>query len=174
MNKPKTVAFVALSAAFLGLFSQIILPVPSGVPITLQSFAVTFTVTLLSWKKGVAAVGIWLLLGAVGIPVFAGFQGGPAVFAGPTGGFLTGFLFLAFFCGQKEKNALWKDFSCALPGLLLCHIAGTVWFSFVTNVPLRTAALSASFPYLIKDLPLVFAALWCAAYIKKHLSLFRE
>ena len=72
------------------------------------------------------------------------------------------------------KTTLFKGFFFALPGLLLCHTAGTVWVSFVTNVPLWTAALSASFPYLIKDLPLVFAALWCTSCVKKHLSLFRE
>lgn len=174
MNKTKSVVFVALSAAFLGLFSQILLPFPSGIPVTLQTFAVLFVSALPGWKKGVAAVGIWLLMGAVGLPVFAGFQGGLAALAGPTGGFLTGFCFLALFGGWAKSVPLLQGILRVLPGLLLCHLMGTAWFAFSTEISVPTALLTASLPYWIKDLLLVPAALWCAACVQRHLPLFRE
>ncbi len=128
----------------LVVLSQLSLPMPSGMPLTLQTFAVALCGFALGAKAGAAAVAAYLLLGAVGLPVFAQLRGGFSVFVGPTGGFLIGFLPLAALCGTKKLLP-------ALAGLAICHLIGTLWFAAATARPAREAFVVASLPYLLKD-----------------------
>ena len=86
----KTMVSVGMFAAVLGVLSVLTIPMPSGVPLTLQTFAMALCGYTLGAKRGTAAVALYLLLGAVGVPVFAGMTGGVSRFVGPTGGFLWG------------------------------------------------------------------------------------
>lgn len=172
VNKTKSAVFIALFAALIGILSQISLPLPSGIPLTLQTFAVGLTGMLLGAKKGCAAVGVWLLTGSVGVPLFSGFQGGFSHLIGPTGGFLIGFLFLALCCGQKRFLSPVSDFFISLLGLLLCHLCGILRFAAITEIPILPVAMTASLPYLPKDLLCILGAAICANIIKKKISLF--
>lgn len=152
------ISFVALTACFICICAQIAIPF-AGVPLTLQTFAVSFCGYMLGKYYGPLACLIYLSLGAIGLPVFAGFGGSLAFLAGPTGGFLFGFLILAFFCGlSSSQSSAIISFLISLIGLLICHLLGILWFSYVSDISLIQSVLLSSLPYLPKDvLSLIFA-----------------
>lgn len=156
--KAKELTRIALFAALLAALSQLALPL-GAVPLTVQVFGVALCGKVLGAKKSLWAVGVWLLLGALGAPVFYGFQGGIAHLLGPSGGFLWGFLGLAFFSGLSKKP--W----CLL-GLALCHLLGVLQFSFVSGNSLWISFLQGSLPYLLKDLLLTLGGVQLGARIK--------
>lgn len=140
-------------AAVLSVLSVLTIPMPSGVPLTLQTFAMALCGYALGAKRGTAAVALYLLIGAVGMPVFAGMTGGVSRFVGPTGGFLWGFLFLAAFCGfAKEQKSPAVRILLSLLGLAICHLLGVVQYSVVAATTPATVFFTVSLPYLIKDI----------------------
>ena len=102
----------AVFAALLAVLSQIAIPMPWGIPFTLQTFAVALCGYVLGPAWAPVAVGVYLALGAVGLPVFSGFAGGAASLLNVTGGFLWGFLPMALLCGLGSRRG-------KLPALLL-------------------------------------------------------
>ena len=173
--EPRSLVLIALFAAVISVLS--ILPIPIsflGVPMTLQTFAVALCGFLLGWKRGLASVGIYLLLGSVGVPVFSGMQGGLQKFVGPTGGFLYGFLFMVLLCGlypiRSKPFLQWVSgilFGSA--GLLLCHASGVIHFSIVNHIPVGKAFPGVSLPYLPKDLASVILAFALSFAVQKRI-----
>ena len=90
--RTRSVAFVGLTIAIMAVSAWVTVPL-GPIPFTLQMFAITFAVVVLTPGEAMAAITGYLLLGAVGVPVFSGMRGGIGVLAGPTGGFLWGYLF---------------------------------------------------------------------------------
>lgn len=158
-NKLQALVFTGVMSALLAVLSQISLPMPTGVPVTLQTFAVALCGYLLGRKYGTLSVVVFLALGAVGLPVFAGFSGGFGAFLGMTGGFLWGFLPFAFFCGMGNQ---WKTRILALlwgiGGLAVCHVFGTAQYALLTSTGALASFLLVSAPYLLKDIVSVAGA----------------
>ncbi len=154
--KPRKLTAVAVFCALIALLAQLILPLPAGVPLTLQTLGIALCGYCLGWRYGLATVALYLLMGGCGLPVFSGFGGGLGWLLGPTGGFLWGFLPLVFCCGLRPKGAL------GFLGLALCHLLGVVQFSLVTDNSLWQAFLLASLPYLLKDIAVLLLAKWCS------------
>lgn len=123
-EKVLKLVYIALFAALTAALSQVAIPTP-WVPLTLQTFAAALCGYMLGWKGGLAALAVYLLLGAAGVPVFANFKAGAQALVGPTGGFLFGFLPMAALCGLQigRKRAV-TGILLGLLGLLLCHAAG--------------------------------------------------
>lgn len=171
-----------LFSAVLAVLSQISFPLPSGVPVTLQTFAVALAAYTLGWRRGTLSVAIYLALGAVGVPVFANFTGGIAKFVGVTGGYLWGFLPMVMFCGLGV--AIWQKNSCAksrvfcvclnIAGLAACHIPGVVQFSLISGASPLVAFLTASAPYLIKDGVSMILAFGLAMAIRKAMNVITK
>lgn len=158
-SKTQKLVLTGVLSALLAVLSQISIPLPSGVPVTLQTFAVALCGFILGPALGMVSVAVYLALGAAGLPIFAGFSGGIGSFAGMTGGYLWGFLFMAFLCGLGSKVG--KRAAAAalgLAGLALCHLCGSAQFAAVASVSPWTAFLTASAPYLIKDVVSVVLA----------------
>ena len=146
------ISFVALAACFICICAQIAIPF-AGVPLTLQTFAVAFCGYMLGKYYGTLACCIYLSLGAIGLPVFAGFSASLAFLFGPTGGFLFGFTALAFFCGLvSSKASAFFSFFISLIGLLICHLLGIFWFSHISGISFAQGFLISSLPYFIKDI----------------------
>ena len=169
-NKVQKLVVTGVFAALLAVFSQISIPTPTGVPITLQTFAVALCAYVLGWRLGVLAMSVYLALGAVGLPVFSGFGAGFGTFLNVTGGFLWGFLLMALLCGlgaQTEKPVL------AIPlgifGMLICHLCGALQFGLLSGNPLLESFLLVSVPYLLKDV--ISVVLACLAAKAVRLSL---
>lgn len=150
--------YVAMFAAVIAVCSQIQLPL-GPVPFTLQTLGVFTAAGMLGTKRGVLSTLIYILIGAVGIPVFAGFSGGLGCITGPTGGYIIGFLLTALAVGLMTKLAgrkVWSLVVGMVAGLVLCYAFGTAWFIFVngqngTAMDLATALGYCVIPFLIPD-----------------------
>lgn len=167
----KDLIWIGMFAAVLAVVAQIQFPMPSGVPFTLQTFGVALVGCVLGWRRGLVTVLVYILLGAVGLPVFSGFMGGLGRLTGPTGGFIWGFLFLAALCGAgvQAKKKAFLVLSAAV-GLLLCHLIGAVQFMLLSGTGFGEAWLLVSVPYLWKDIAAVTAAALLAKSIRKRLG----
>ena len=174
MKRTLSLAYIGLSGATIAVCSMI--TVPATVPFTLQSFAILLTVGLFGWKRGALAVLLYLAIGAVGVPVFSGFQGGAGVFLGPTGGFLWGFLPTALATGLLlgKNPSLWRRFAAMGVGMIILYLMGTLWFSFGYTGGASSfwkSLLLCCVPYLLPDAAKVaIAALLshrCAPFIKQ-------
>ncbi len=173
MNNVKTrnLVFIALMTAVLVVMSLISIPMPSGVPITLQTFGVALVGCLLGWKAGAVTVLVYIMLGAVGVPVFSGGRGGMGVLLSVTGGFIWGFVPYAMLCGIKcGKHEIFTIIFAVL-GLIVCHIAGVVQYSLVSGNNIWISAAKVSLPYLVKDLISVAAA-YCVSKVLKRVTKF--
>ena len=162
----------ALMVALVAVCAQITIPLPWGVPITLQTLAVALCGYLLGPLNAMAVIGVYLLLGLFGLPVFSAFGAGAAVLLGRTGGFLYGFFALAAFCGLagRQERRLFQ-LLLGVPGLLVCHLAGVIQFSLITKTGFWASALLVSVPYLLKDLVSVALASRLAVLLDRALHL---
>lgn len=155
----KGLVIVGMAAAVLAILSQLSIPSPTGVPITLQTFAVALIGVVLYAKKGVATVAVYTLIGAVGMPVFANFNAGAAALVGKTGGFIWGFFILTLLCGIGSKmNSKWLGILIGALGLIPCHLLGVLQFSIISHMGIIESAVLVSLPYLIKDVISVILA----------------
>lgn len=148
-------AYIAMSTALISVCAWI--SVPSAVPFTMQTFAVFLAAGVLGSRRALAAVSLYVLLGAIGLPVFAGMQGGLGVLVGATGGYISGFLPAAFIAGLRRSGKRDKmvDIILMILGLLVCYTFGTLWYAlgYLGGMEGIGAALTACvLPYLIPDL----------------------
>lgn len=136
----RDLCFCAIGAALIAVCAWI--SIPAEVPFTLQTFAIFTVCGLLGGKRGTVSVLVYLLLGAVGAPVFAGFRGGFASLLGTTGGYLVGFVLLTLiitFAQAHWGQGQWVFVLSAAVGLLVCYAFGTAWFLIVYT---RTGAIT--------------------------------
>lgn len=168
----KDMCFIALSAAIIAVCSLISFPI-GAIPVTLQTFATALVGYFLGSRNGMAATALYIVIGAIGLPVFAGFKGGFSVIAGPTGGFLIGFIIMAFLCGLGKKTGhIWSAILLGIVGLIACHVCGIAWFAILlrSSYSIWQAFTVASAPFLIKDAISVVAAYSLALLLNKALK----
>lgn len=169
MQKTVKMAQCALSAAMLAVCAWV--TVPAAVPFTLQSFGVYLTLLLLGGKYGTVTVAVYLLLGAVGLPVFAGGGGGIGVLCGVTGGYLVGFLLAAvLFWLWHPKTDVSRAAALAV-GQLCGYLVGTVWFAWLSGDRLGVSLVACVLPFVLPDALKMTLALWLAPRIKKAAKL---
>ncbi len=167
--------YIAIFAVVLAIGSWI--SIPTVVPFTLQTFGVLLAGALLGRKRGVLAVLVFLLLGALGLPVFAGFSGGLGAIVGPTGGYLVGFLFTAWIVGRfAELGRPWLLILGMVLGILVCYLFGTAWFILVysrTGSPIGVAAALGMcvVPFLLPDLAKLILAFFLARRLAPFVKL---
>lgn len=148
-------ANIAMSTALISVCAWV--SVPSAVPFTMQTFAVFLAAGVLGSRRALAAVSLYVLLGAIGLPMFAGMQGGLGVLVGATGGYISGFLPAAFIAGLRHsgKRDGMVDIILMILGLLVCYTFGTLWYAlgYLGGMEGIGAALTACvLPYVIPDL----------------------
>lgn len=173
----KELVFTALMAVIIAVCSWI--SIPTTVPFTLQTFGVFMAVGLLGGRKGTISVLVYILLGAVGVPVFAGFSSGIGVLFGTTGGYIVGFLLSGL-----VYWAMTAVFGEKLPimiiamviGLLVCYAFGTAWFMIVyakntAPIGLLTALGWCVFPFIIPDCIKIALAVVLTKQLKKYVKL---
>ena len=155
-------AVTALMAAALCVLGPLSVPI-GAIPISLSNFVICLTVWLLGPKFGTLSVAVYLLIGLVGVPVFSGYGAGIAKLAGPTGGYLVGYLLLAFIGGLFIEKSKGQPVVSAV-GLILgdaaCYVLGTIWFMVLTGLDLPTSLTYCVIPYLPGDvIKIVLASL---------------
>lgn len=148
----KDLVLTALFAALTTVLAQIQLPI-GPVPFNLAVFGAFLAGMLLAPAWAAASMGVYMLLGAVGIPVFAGFMGGPAVLLGKTGGYVIGYIFIALATALavKRSGKLPVIGAAMLAGLLVCYGFGTAWFMAVTGADLVSALGWCVLPFIVPD-----------------------
>ena len=165
---------IALFAVLIAICSWI--SVPTVVPFTLQTFGVFMACGVLGGKKGTMAVLIYILLGVIGIPVFAGFTGGVGVLLRSTGGYIVGFLFSALVMWAVEAAFGRKPVvrvAGMLLGLLVCYLLGTIWFMILysrTNGPVGIGTVLGwcVIPFIIPDCIKIALAAGLAPQIRRY------
>ena len=174
-NKTRNLVLVSLFAALIAVCSWI--SIPSAVPFTLQTMAVFLAVGLLGGKLGTLCVLIYILLGAVGLPVFAGFKGGIGALVGTTGGYILGFLLSALLMWAMEKwigKKNWVLLVSMILGLLVCYAFGTAWFLAVYTTQVGAMTLSGALmacvvPFLLPDCLKIALAILLSRKVSKFL-----
>lgn len=157
-RKTKDIVLIALFAVLIAVCSWI--SVPTAIPFTMQTFGVFFALNFLGGKKGTLCVVVYLLMGFVGIPVYANGTAGIGVIMGTTGGYMMGWVFSGLAMWLFETligRKRWAQFVSMLVGLLICYTIGTAWFMVVyaqnaSEVGLWAALCWCVFPFIIPDL----------------------
>ena len=159
-SKTRSMVGAAVFAAVTAVLSQIVLPI-GPVPFNLAVLGAYLCGCLLTPGWALGSVAVYLLMGLIGLPVFAGFSGGPAVFFGPTGGYLVGYLFIALLTSVAvcRSGKLYWIFPAMVAGLAVCYLAGTAWFMFVTGTGLVQSLMLCVIPFIIPDLCKAIVAL---------------
>lgn len=176
-SKVLDMAYIAMFAGVMAVCSWI--SIPYIVPFTLQTFGVFLAVGVLGGKRGTLSVLIYILLGAIGLPVFAGFSGGIGSILGTTGGYIIGFLFSALVMWGMEAafgKKLWVRALSMVSGLLVCYAFGTAWFMFMYArtsgaVGLGTVLGWCVIPFIIPDLVKIALALLLCKRLAKLIRL---
>ena len=134
--------------------------IPMTVPFTLQTFAVFAVLLILGGERGTLATLIYVIMGAIGIPVFAGFSGGLGIILGNTGGYIVGFIFIGLIYMALTRvfgKKMLVEIIALVLGLIACYGFGTIWFMMVYmrntgSVGLITVLSWCVFPFIIPDL----------------------
>jgi len=184
MTSSTSTKMKTLDMAYIGLFAVVIaicswISIPTVVPFTLQTFAVFLAVAVLGGKRGTLSVIVYVLLGAVGLPVFSGFKGGIGVLLNTTGGYIIGFIFSALLMWAFEKafgKKTWALILSMVLALAVCYAFGTVWFMIVYAKNVGAVGLSAVLgwcviPFIIPDLAKIALAFILSNRISKAVTL---
>jgi biotin transport system substrate-specific component len=173
-NKTRDIVYMSVFTAMISICSWI--SIPASIPFTLQTMGVFTTVGLLGGKRGTLTILTYILLGAIGVPVFAGLTGGISVLLGTTGGYIIGFLLSALLMWGIEtimgRNQIVLAFSM-IAGLIVCYVFGTAWFMLIYTqhsgvIGLSTVLGLCVIPFIIPDLIKIGVALFLTNRLKKR------
>ena len=170
----KDICCIALFTAVIVIMAQISIPMPMGVPMTMQTFAITLAAVVLGAKLSTFSTLIYILIGAIGVPVLAGFSGGLDKFVGPTGGFLISFPLMAFIIGfgVEHRKAFKGAYVVALVvGTVANYVVGVVMFCVLTKSPVMTGITACVVPFIPTAIIKAILASVLGFEIRKRLKL---
>ena len=166
---------IAVMSALTVVCSWITVHIPViSVPFTLQTFAVFFALEFIGGRNGTISFFVFILLGALGVPVFSGFNGGFGHLFGPTGGYLIGFVFSCLICWAFEKRFGYKSalhYVVLAAALIACYFCGTVWFSLYTNTPFITSLSVCVVPFIAPDVLKISLAVLLSVRLRKIIKI---
>lgn len=155
LSRTRQITHIGLVAAVLCILGPLSIPLPfSPVPISLTQFGVYIAVYALGRRNGTISVVLYMLMGALGLPVFSGFAGGFGKLVGPTGGYLLGFVVLAFVLAtfvDKDVHSVKNAAVGMLIGNAAVYLLGTGWLAVVTGMDFMAALVVGVVPYLVFD-----------------------
>ena len=164
----------ALMTAVMCILGPMALPLPvSPVPISLTNLVLYFMIYILGTKLSLISLGIYLVLGAVGLPVFSGFAGGLGKLAGPTGGYLLGFVFMTIISGFAVERFPGRPVICGagmILGTAVCYLFGTVWLAGQMSLSFPAALGIGVIPYLPGDAVKIILAVVLGPGIRRAVS----
>ena len=170
-NKTYALTATALMTAVTCILAPLSVPI-GPVPISLTNFVIFLSLYLLNWKKGTLSLLIYLLLGLAGLPVFSGFAGGIAKLAGPTGGYIIGFIPMAIVAGIiiDKFHQRWIQIVAMIIGTAICYAFGTVWFCFQSGYTVAAALAVCVIPFIPADLIKIVIVTIIGPMIRKRFS----
>lgn len=174
MKKMKTseLTMMALMAAVMCILGPLSIPLAGGVPIALNGFAIFLTAYLLGCKKATISFVVYLIIGAVGLPVFSNYGAGFAKLVGPTGGYLVGYIFMAAIAGAFAENKN-NSILIAVIGMVIGSVTdmafGTAWYMISGGVPFMKALMACVVPFLPGNAVKIAAAAIVGVQVEKRL-----
>ena len=178
IHSQKTIdtALISLFAAIIAVCAWI--TVPSAIAFTLQTFGIFCACVILGGKRATISVLVYILMGAVGVPVFSNFSGGLGVLFSATGGYIVGFIFLVltYWLVTHSSNSTFRMVLGLVLGLLVCYIFGTVWFMLLYakntgEIGIATAFAQCVLPFIIPDTLKLILAVLVGKKVAKRLNL---
>ena len=172
----KDIILTGMFAAILAVISQISIPMPSGVPITIQVFGVALVGVVLGWKFGLLSTLVYIFIGAIGIPVFSNFTGGLGILTGVSGGYIIAWPILAVLCGirfnrlSKMKNTA-LTILLSLIGLAAVEIIGGIQWSFLSGMTIPAVFTYSIVAFVPKDILITVLAVIVGNQIRRPLIL---
>ena len=176
---------IALMTAVICVLSPFAIAIPvSPVPISLATFAIYLTVIILGWEDGTISVLVYVLLGFAGAPVFTGFTGGAGKVLGPTGGYIIGYIFLAFIEGafvdgarkaRPYEETVGASYTSAtmligmVLGTIVLYVIGTIWLMRQAGLTLVAAFSAGVLPFIVGDIVKMIVALFAGSKIRSAL-----
>ncbi|MCI6888102.1 MAG: biotin transporter BioY [Lachnospiraceae bacterium] len=171
----RDLVLAGMFAAVMTVISQISLPMPTGVPITIQVFGVALIGVVLGWRLGVFSLLVYVLLGAVGLPVFANFHGGFSSLVGLTGGYIWSWPIMAAFCGieppfKNQKTSFAVRILLALIGLAIVEtVGGLQWAALSADMGVKAVFLYSIVGFVPKDILITVLAVVIGLSIRKSI-----
>lgn len=169
----KRMALMGVMTAVICILGPFAIPIPfSPVPLSFTNLAIYLTVYVLGAKAGTFSYLIYLLLGMAGLPVFSGFSGGIGKLAGPTGGYLLGFIFMALIAGVIISHFPGHPVMHAVGmilGLAVCYAFGTAWLSVQLGISFTAALAVGVLPYLPGDAVKIAGAMFLGPKLRREI-----
>jgi biotin transport system substrate-specific component len=171
-NHVKNITYCAMFACIIAIMSQIKITLPGLVPITLQTLAVYIVACLQKPKQAAISTFVYVVLGSVGVPIFAGFTGGLSVLFGPTGGYIFSFPLMAAVSSLiiNKKDSKTFHFVALIVGTILCYSLGTAWFMYVTGNSLLVSLVWCVFPFILGDMIKMVLATIFSKKVSKYVN----
>ncbi len=179
----RSAAFIGLSVALIAVSAWIVVPL-GPIPFTLQMLSVTLVMYLLPTRQAIIAIFVYVLLGALGVPVFSGMRGGLGVLMGPTGGFLVGYLIgvplgaaLLYFVKRRttKKTIIFvAEIAAGLIFTAFAYVFGCVQYSLLTGLEILPAFMVSCAPFIVPDVIKVVVGVFCAQPVKAALVATRN
>ena len=173
-EKIKSICITAIFTAVICVMAPFSIVIGSLVPLSLATFAVYLTAGTLDMKNSVTAVTVYILLGAIGLPVFSSFSGGFQKIVGVTGGYIIGYIPLALIVSLllKHNRKKWMYPISMVAGTVVLYTFGTIWFILQTKGTVGSAMLSCVVPFLPGDAVKIAAASVISMGIRKRIEKF--
>lgn len=173
-NKLRMMMITALFAAIISVLAQVAIPMPLGVPITGQTLAIGLAATILGSRYGTLSATLYLIIGAIGVPVFAQMTGGLGIVIGPTGGFLVGFIPTTFIMGyylEKTSFTVKNALIANIIGMFVTLFFGTAWLKIFANLTWPAAFAAGFTPFIIGGFIKAFIAATVGIMVRERLKL---
>lgn len=167
--KTKDITIISICTALMCVLAPISIPLSGGVPISLATFVVMVLALVLKQYKAMCVVGLYLVLGLIGLPVFGGFTSGASILFGMTGGYLFGYILLAYITGlfaSKFDNKAYL-FLGMVVGTIALYILGTAYFMKYTGMNLASSMAACVIPFIPGDIVKMVVALIISPRINK-------
>ncbi|MFA5566536.1 MAG: biotin transporter BioY [Acidimicrobiia bacterium] len=162
-TKVRTVALVVAAAALTALAAQISVPIPgTPVPVTLQTFTVVLVGAGLGWKSGLASQLLYVMVGAMGAPIYAGGEGGWTATTSHTAGYLVGFVVAATVAGALAERGQDRRILTAIPAMAIASVIiwafGATWLAYSLSISPAAAISAGVTPFILGDAIKMLAA----------------
>ena len=168
---PRNMALMALFTALTCVLAPLSLPI-GPVPISLTNLVLYLALYLLGTRRTALSFILYMLIGVVGLPVFSGFSGGLSKLAGPTGGYILGFLVMVLVAGpfvDRSGGHFLPDFAGMILGTALCYALGTAWFCVLSGMGVMPALATCVFPFIPLDLLKMAAAIAVGPMLRRRI-----
>lgn len=164
---------IGLLTAVICVIAPFSIPMPLGVPMTMQTFAIILAGIILGAKKGALATLLYVLLGVIGLPIFSNFTGGWQSLIGPTGGFILSFPIMAYLIGlgmQYRTKYRWSLWAGLIAGTTMNFLGGVLMFCLITNSSLATGCATCILPFIPGTILKTVLATMLGLHVQKRIT----